>query len=121
MGESVSYFRPQSVFHADQKKSTWRQRRNQFDKINQNKVSVDTEYALRDMSKPIGVSEYKLTGILPDTLENQLPSPEDIQSRIGKQEWQLPISILCETIERLVEKRVVFFIIGVIMLYEIIR
>ena len=50
------------------------------------KNNLVAEYALRDMSKPIGVSEYKLTGILPDVLENRLPSPEDIQNRIGKQE-----------------------------------
>ena len=50
------------------------------------KNNLVAEYALRDMSKPIGVSEYKLTGILPDVLEDRLPSPEDIQNRIGKQE-----------------------------------
>ena len=50
------------------------------------KNNLVAEYALRDMSKPIGVSEYKLTGILPDVLEDRLPSPEDIQNRIGKHE-----------------------------------
>ena len=50
------------------------------------KNNLVAEYALRDMSKPIGVSEYKLTGILPDVLEERLPSPEDIQNRIGKHE-----------------------------------
>ena len=33
-------------------------------------------------SKPIGVSEYKVTSSLPDDLEKQLPSVEDIQKRI---------------------------------------
>ena len=33
-------------------------------------------------SKPIGVSEYKITSNLPDDLERQLPSVEDIQKRI---------------------------------------
>ena len=33
-------------------------------------------------SKPIGVSEYKITSSLPDDLEKQLPSVEDIQKRI---------------------------------------
>jgi len=40
------------------------------------------EYALKDMSKPIGVSEYKITCDLPAELEKQLPSVEDIQNRI---------------------------------------
>ena len=40
------------------------------------------EYALKDMSKPIGVSEYKITSCLPEDLSKQLPSVEDIQKRI---------------------------------------
>ena len=46
------------------------------------KNDVVAEYSLRDMSKPIGVSEYKITSQLPETLEKQLPSVEDIQNRI---------------------------------------
>ena len=40
------------------------------------------EYALRDMSKPIGVSEYHLCTDLPLNLKNALPAVEDIRSRI---------------------------------------
>ena len=40
------------------------------------------EYALRDMSKPIGVSEYHLYTYLPLDLKNALPDPEEIRSRI---------------------------------------
>ena len=40
------------------------------------------EYALRDMTKPIGVSEYKLTEYLPQELEKTLPSVEDIEKRV---------------------------------------
>ena len=40
------------------------------------------EYSLKDMSKPIGVSEYRVTSDLPDELKEQLPSIEDIQSRM---------------------------------------
>jgi len=36
------------------------------------------------MSKPIGISEYKITNDLPKELEKQLPSVEDIQKRIKK-------------------------------------
>lgn len=50
------------------------------------KNNIVAEYALKDMSKPIGVSEYKLTAALPDELLKQLPSVEDIQSRITKEE-----------------------------------
>ncbi len=46
------------------------------------KNDLVAEYSLRDMSKPIGVSEYKLTSCLPEELENQLPSLEDIKNRI---------------------------------------
>ena len=48
------------------------------------KNDLVAEYALKDMSKPIGVSEYKITNNLPQELENQLPSIEDIQKRIKK-------------------------------------
>ena len=40
------------------------------------------EYSLKDMSKPIGVSEYRVTSDLPEELKEQLPSIEDIQSRM---------------------------------------
>lgn len=46
------------------------------------KNNLVAEYSLKDISKPIGVSEYKITDNLPDELEKQLPSIEDIQCRI---------------------------------------
>ena len=46
------------------------------------KNNLVAEYSLKDISKPIGVSEYKVTRSLPDALEEQLPSVEDIQKRI---------------------------------------
>ena len=46
------------------------------------KNDLVAEYALKDMSKPIGVSEYKITSCLPEDLSKQLPSVEDIQRRI---------------------------------------
>ena len=48
------------------------------------KNDLVAEYALKDMSKPIGVSEYKITSSLPEALSKQLPSVEDIQKRIKK-------------------------------------
>ncbi len=47
-----------------------------------NKNDLVAEYSLKDMSKPMSVSEYKVTRDLPDELMNQLPSVEDIQKRI---------------------------------------
>lgn len=47
-----------------------------------NKNNLVAEYSLKDMSKPIGISEYKITNNLPKELEKQLPSVEDIQNRI---------------------------------------
>ena len=48
------------------------------------KNDLVAEYALKDMSKPIGVSEYKITSSLPENLSKQLLSIEDIQRRIKK-------------------------------------
>ena len=48
------------------------------------KNDLVAEYSLRDMSKPIGISEYKITSRLPEEYEKQLPSVEDIQKRIKK-------------------------------------
>lgn len=45
---------------------------------------VVAEYSLKDMSKPIGVSEYRIFDRLPKELEEALPSVEDIQSRVLK-------------------------------------
>src|SRR3984957_18267246 len=36
------------------------------------------EYALRDMSKPMGVAEYRLTQALPEQLQSELPTTEDL-------------------------------------------
>lgn len=40
------------------------------------------EYALRDMSKPIGLSTYKLTESLPKSWRASLPSIEELQAQI---------------------------------------
>jgi len=48
------------------------------------KNDLVAEYSLKDMSKPIGVSEYQITKLLPADLEKQLPSVEDIQKRIQR-------------------------------------
>lgn len=47
------------------------------------KNNLVAEYSLRDMNKPMGVSEYKLGGDLPERLKNELPSIDDIIKRIS--------------------------------------
>ena len=43
---------------------------------------LTAEYALKDINKPIGVSEYKLSDFVPTELVDTLPSAEDIEKRI---------------------------------------
>jgi Protein of unknown function (DUF1016). len=50
----------------------------------QTKDRVLAEYALRDMHKPIGVSEYELTRSLPENLKSSLPSIEEIEAELGR-------------------------------------
>ncbi len=46
------------------------------------KNKVVAEYALRDMSKPIGVSEYQLTEALPENLRGKLPTVEELEAEL---------------------------------------
>ncbi len=41
------------------------------------------EYALRDVNKPIGVSEFRLTEDLPDKLKGQLPTIEELEQELS--------------------------------------
>jgi predicted nuclease of restriction endonuclease-like (RecB) superfamily len=43
---------------------------------------LTAEYALKDINKPIGVSEYKLSDFVPAELLDTLPSAEDIEKRV---------------------------------------
>lgn len=44
---------------------------------------IFAEYSLRDINKPIGISEYELTRALPDNLKSSLPSIEEIEAELG--------------------------------------
>ena len=46
------------------------------------KDRLTAEYALKDLNKPIGVSEYKLSDFVPAELIDTLPSAEDIAKRV---------------------------------------
>ncbi len=48
------------------------------------KDKVVVEYALSDINKPIGVSEYELTQALPDELKSSLPTIEQIEIELSK-------------------------------------
>ncbi len=44
-----------------------------------NKNKIETEFALRGMSKPIGVSEFSLSEVLPEDLKSDLPTIEELE------------------------------------------
>lgn len=44
------------------------------------KNNIEVEFALRDMNKPMGVSEYTLVEALPDNLKGALPTVEEIEN-----------------------------------------
>ena len=48
----------------------------------QTKDRLIAEYSLRDMHKPIGVSNYELTRALPDNLKSVLPTIEEIEAEL---------------------------------------
>ncbi len=53
--------------------------------ISKTKNINEAEYALRDINKPLGISEYRLTEVIPENLKTKLPSVEEIENElIGK-------------------------------------
>lgn len=50
----------------------------------QTKDRIVAEYALRDISKPIGVADYELTNALPEDLASSLPSIEAIEAELSQ-------------------------------------
>jgi hypothetical protein len=54
------------------------------DQIEQRGISnIVAEYALSDINKPIGVSEYRLTESIPDTFKGSLQTIEQIEAELG--------------------------------------
>ena len=51
--------------------------------ICKSKKKTVVEYSLKDMNKPIGVSEYQITRALPDELKSSLPTIEEIEAELG--------------------------------------
>jgi predicted nuclease of restriction endonuclease-like (RecB) superfamily len=52
------------------------------------KNNIEVEFALRDMNKPMGVSEYTLVESLPDNLKGALPTVEEIESDLQQLQGQ---------------------------------
>jgi predicted nuclease of restriction endonuclease-like (RecB) superfamily len=50
----------------------------------QDRNHIVAEYALRGVSKPIGISEYELTRALPPMLQSALPTVEQIESELAE-------------------------------------
>lgn len=48
------------------------------------KNNILAEYTLRDMTKPIGLAEYRLQDALPENLKSALPSIEEIEAELSK-------------------------------------
>ena len=46
------------------------------------KDRIEVEYALRDINKPMGISEYRLTDAIPENFKTKLPSIEEIESEL---------------------------------------
>ena len=49
----------------------------------QTKDRILAEYALRDIHKPVGISDYELTRALPESLKSSLPTVEEIEAELG--------------------------------------
>jgi len=50
------------------------------------KNNVTAEYALRDINKPIGISEFQLTQSIPENLKSNLPTVEDLERELNSKE-----------------------------------
>ena len=48
------------------------------------KNSIEAEFSLRDVNKPMGISEFELTEMLPDELKSSFPTIEEIENELKK-------------------------------------
>lgn len=51
----------------------------------QNKDRIMAEYALRDVHKPIGISDYELGRALPKDIKSGLPSIEELENKLSRE------------------------------------
>jgi predicted nuclease of restriction endonuclease-like (RecB) superfamily len=46
------------------------------------KNNIEAEFSLRDLNKPIGISEFQFTEIIPEELKSSLPTIEEIENEL---------------------------------------
>ncbi len=46
------------------------------------KNNIEAEFALRDINKPMGVSEFTFTELIPENLKSSLPTIEEIENKL---------------------------------------
>lgn len=46
------------------------------------KNNIEAEFSLRDINKPMGISEFELTDILPENLKSSLPTIEELEQNL---------------------------------------
>ena len=51
--------------------------------ICQDKNNIIAEYALKDIDKPIGIAQYRITESIPEDLKGSLPTIEEIERELG--------------------------------------
>jgi len=44
------------------------------------KDKIEAEFALRDINKPIGIADYKLTQAIPENLKTKLPTVAELEN-----------------------------------------
>lgn len=49
------------------------------------KDRIMAEYALRDVHKPIGISDYELGRALPKDIKSSLPSIEELENKLSQE------------------------------------
>lgn len=47
------------------------------------KNNIEVEFALRDLNKPLGVSEYIITEVLPEELKGSMPTAEELEADLS--------------------------------------
>ncbi|MEA2042996.1 MAG: DUF1016 domain-containing protein [Bacteroidota bacterium] len=50
------------------------------------KDRVEAEFSLRDINKPIGISDYQLTKAIPDNIKTKLPTVEQLENELSEKE-----------------------------------
>lgn len=53
------------------------------------KDKIEVEYALRDINKPMGITEYRLTDVIPENIKTKLPSIEEFENELTIKEKRL--------------------------------